>query len=207
MPKSQEQIHKLKLERKQNIILSALKVFCEKGYDGATVDDIAKKAECSHGLFYHYFKSKKEIFDAVIENAGERSDKTVETILKEDLSCTEKLRKIVTYLFDNLKKDESTAYYFYFFFSRRFVDSLNGKKHECKHTTNRKPMFFLIEELFEEGIKNGEFKDIYPAKEYGKLLHSIIQGVTMAYTVMPIEIKKSFNPPKVELIVNIFKNT
>ena len=35
---------------------------CEKGYDNATVDDIVKKAKCSHGLFYHYFKNKKEIF-------------------------------------------------------------------------------------------------------------------------------------------------
>ena len=41
---------------------SALKVFCEKGFEGATIDDICKKAGCSHGLFYHYFTNKKEVF-------------------------------------------------------------------------------------------------------------------------------------------------
>ena len=62
MPKVSKQVTKLKERRKEEIIESALKVFCEKGYAGATINDIVKKAKCSHGLFYHYFDSKKEIF-------------------------------------------------------------------------------------------------------------------------------------------------
>ena len=67
MPKKKEQIDSLKLERKNEIALCGLKVFCEKGYDSSTIDDIAKKAKCSHGLFYHYFKNKQEIFEYVIQ--------------------------------------------------------------------------------------------------------------------------------------------
>ena len=43
-------------DRKELILNGALKVFCEKGYESTTVDDITKKAGCSHGLFYHYYK-------------------------------------------------------------------------------------------------------------------------------------------------------
>lgn len=204
MPKTQEQNDELKELRRQNIILAALKVFCEKGYDGATVDDITQKAECSHGLFYHYFDSKKAVFDAVIENAENESDEKIDKILKEDISYTHKLNKILTHLFDNLKEDELKAYYFYFFFSSHFIDVLNGRNPK-KPPHKKKPLFILIEELFEKGIQNGEFSNGYSAKEYSKLLHSIIQGVTMMYTVMPFEVKKSFSPPDVELIVNIFR--
>ena len=57
MPKTARQLEKIKAERKDQIVLAGLKVFCEKGYDGAKVDDIVKKAGCSHGLFYHYFRN------------------------------------------------------------------------------------------------------------------------------------------------------
>ena len=60
--------NEVKPDRRDSIIVSGLKVFCEKGYDGTTVDDIVKKAGCSHGLFYHYFKSKKEVFDQVMKS-------------------------------------------------------------------------------------------------------------------------------------------
>ncbi len=204
MPKTQEQNDELKEQRKQNIVLAALIVFCEKGYDGTTVDDITKKAKCSHGLFYHYFDSKKAVFDAVIENAENESDQKIDKILKENISYVDKLKKILIHLFENLKEDELKAYYFFFFFSRHFIDVLNGRVPQ-KPPREKKPLFILIEELFEKGIENGEFSNEYSAREYGKLLHSIIQGVTMMYSVMPNEIKKTFNPPDVDLIVNIFK--
>ena len=44
MPKTARQLEKIKAERKDQIVLAGLKVFCEKGYDGAKVDDIVKKA-------------------------------------------------------------------------------------------------------------------------------------------------------------------
>ena len=70
MPKTEEQLSRLKQSRRLEIVNAALKVFCKKGYDGTTINDIVKKAKCSQGLFYHYFNSKKEIFTAVMENRG-----------------------------------------------------------------------------------------------------------------------------------------
>ena len=62
MAKNNNLTNKRKLDRKNDILKSALKVFCEKGYSGAKIDDITKKAKCSHGLFYHYFPTKKNLF-------------------------------------------------------------------------------------------------------------------------------------------------
>lgn len=204
MPKSGEELEKLKTERKQNIVLAGLKVFCEKGYDGATVDDIAKKAECSHGLFYHYFKSKKEIFDAVIESAGVHSDKTVENICAENISSTEKLQKIIAYLFYNIDKDENFAYYFYFFISQKFYMSVNDVNTPLP-PPNKKPLFAFIKEVFEEGVKNGEFIDNYSVNECLTLLHSVIQGATLNYILLPSEMKNEGRKPNIHLIVDLFK--
>lgn len=51
-----------KLRRKNDILDAAEEVFSEKGLNGATVDDIADRAEISKGTIYLYFKSKEQIF-------------------------------------------------------------------------------------------------------------------------------------------------
>jgi AcrR family transcriptional regulator len=54
-------------ERKREEILKAgLKVFAEKGYKGATMDDIALELEATKGLLYHHFKTKDEILNTIL---------------------------------------------------------------------------------------------------------------------------------------------
>jgi AcrR family transcriptional regulator len=47
--------------RREQIIDAALKIFSEKGYDGASIRDIAEEVGVSEGLMYHYFSSKEEL--------------------------------------------------------------------------------------------------------------------------------------------------
>lgn len=52
--------------RKQQILLAARTVFAEVGFGTARVDEIARRAGCNKGLIYYYFKSKEQLYDAVI---------------------------------------------------------------------------------------------------------------------------------------------
>lgn len=54
-------------QRRQQILDSAMKVFIERGYNGATTLDIAKEAGVSEVTLFRYFPSKKEIFMEGIE--------------------------------------------------------------------------------------------------------------------------------------------
>lgn len=56
-----------KEERPGEIADAAFEVFAEKGYDGARVDDVARRAGVSKGLLYLYFRTKEELFKAVIK--------------------------------------------------------------------------------------------------------------------------------------------
>jgi AcrR family transcriptional regulator len=55
-----------KEDRPGEITAAALAVFSDKGYDAARVDDVAKRAGVSKGLLYLYFRTKEELFKAVI---------------------------------------------------------------------------------------------------------------------------------------------
>lgn len=55
-----------KLHRKEEIIDAAEKVFFDKGLALATMDEIAERAELSKGTLYLYYKSKEDLYMAVI---------------------------------------------------------------------------------------------------------------------------------------------
>lgn len=54
-------------ERRSQILTEAIQVFGDKGYHAANIADIAKRLGLGHGTFYRYFKSKLDIFDAVVD--------------------------------------------------------------------------------------------------------------------------------------------
>lgn len=67
---------------RQRILAAAGWVFARKGFLGAKVADIAKRARVSHGSFYTYFDSKEDVFrevaSAVIDDMYQSLDAVVE---------------------------------------------------------------------------------------------------------------------------------
>lgn len=53
--------------RRSQILAAACKVFSVKGYHAATVADILAEAHIARGTFYLYFPSKRDVFDALLE--------------------------------------------------------------------------------------------------------------------------------------------
>jgi AcrR family transcriptional regulator len=62
---------------------AALRLFTERGIDGATIRDIAKEAGVSSGLVRHHFGSKEALRDACDSYATERMNRLREQIFTE----------------------------------------------------------------------------------------------------------------------------
>lgn len=83
-------------ERRVEIISAAKKLFLEREYEKTTMNDVMNTLGVAKGTVYHYFKSKEELLDAVVENM---SDEYVE-IVKNSIdinktSALESFRKLV----------------------------------------------------------------------------------------------------------------
>lgn len=63
---------------KRSIFESAIKVFSNSGYTGATMDEIASMAGVAKGSLYYHFKSKEELFYFIIEEGIELIHKEVQ---------------------------------------------------------------------------------------------------------------------------------
>jgi len=82
-----------KEDRPQEITQAAFEVFAEKGYAAARVDEVAKRAGVSKGLTYLYFKTKEELFKAVVKSvAVRRVDALLEAVETTELSSEEFIR-------------------------------------------------------------------------------------------------------------------
>jgi len=76
-----------KEDRPQEISEAAFEVFAAKGYSAARVDEVAKRAGVSKGLLYLYFKTKEELFKAVIKSVvTRRVDALLVAVEETDLS-------------------------------------------------------------------------------------------------------------------------
>ena len=53
----------------QKIIEAAKKVFIDKGFDGARMQEIANEAKINKALVHYYFRSKDKLFDAIFKEA------------------------------------------------------------------------------------------------------------------------------------------
>ena len=82
-----------KEDRPEEITAAALEAFAERGYAATRVDDVARRAGVSKGLLYLYFKTKEDLFKAVIRSfVVPRIDALRAIIDNSDLSSEEFLR-------------------------------------------------------------------------------------------------------------------
>ncbi len=85
-------------ERRKELIDVAARLFAEKGYETVAVRDILAEVNGAPGMFYYYFKSKQDIYLAVMEDfINEKLDKKCELLTSEDMPF-EKRRDILSEL-------------------------------------------------------------------------------------------------------------
>ena len=91
MPKPR--FRRRKEDRPQEITEAALAAFADKGYAATRVEEVAKRAGVSKGLLYLYFKTKEDLFKAVVRSfVVPRVEALANVIESSELSSEEFLR-------------------------------------------------------------------------------------------------------------------
>ncbi len=108
MPRKEEQNQELRDARKEQILQAALIVFARRGMVATKISDIAKEAGLSHGLVYHYFDSKDEIFSMLVKKASNSSIEIIQKAIEHKGSPLEKLKWMTEQILNNLIDSEHT---------------------------------------------------------------------------------------------------
>ncbi len=87
-------------ETRERILEAALRVFGERGFENATMREIAKEAEVAVGAAYYYFESKDAIVMAFYERSQEEMRPRIEALLHKSRTLETRLRAIISTKFE-----------------------------------------------------------------------------------------------------------
>jgi TetR/AcrR family transcriptional regulator len=77
------------------IIEAADALFCEQGYDGVSMRDVARRAGVNKASVFYYFNSKDELFEKVLELYYEAHQKALSSAFETGGTIAERLHRVV----------------------------------------------------------------------------------------------------------------
>lgn len=104
MPRPSTENQRLRDERHRHLLRAAAQVFARKGLMATTISDIAAAAQVSHGLAYHYFASKEEIFRQLVRRAMQGTEQLLREAHARPGTVTERLRWLITEMIEGAKE-------------------------------------------------------------------------------------------------------
>ena len=160
-------------ETVQKILDASLKLFLEKGYEETTVlDIISEMGGLTRGAFYHHFKSKEEVFDALCEILFYESNPFEKAKSHKELNGLEKLKFVLRTSFDETEHHQLSMASMQLLESPAFLKKLIESNQELA------PMY---QELIEEGIQDGSIHSGQP-----KLLADLFVLLTNFWSIPTI---------------------
>lgn len=98
--------------RGAEVTAAAIKIFNEKGYAGAAIQDIADRVGVLKGSLYHYIDSKEDLLARIFEESDEMSFSLMEESRKLDVPAVERLHRFAhSWSLWYLENIERTAIY------------------------------------------------------------------------------------------------
>ncbi len=160
--------------RKDEILTAAWKCFAEKGYQGTTMRDIAKKINLSTGVIYNYFKNKDEILDALMEWALKSENQIFDLMTKKN-TAREAISELFNACFESctheeLKESSKANLYMW-------VEAMKKKKLQEMINDKNKQQIDKIASFVNDGIKRGEIQSHIDPKSMAGFYQALITGL------------------------------
>lgn len=153
-----------KAETLKRIIDAARNNFAVSGFQNASMETIAREAGVTKQLLYHYYGSKNDLFEAVL---NEQAETILSALTKMDLTqmtTAEGLRRFLEFAFDQYRADPAVP---------ALAQEAIAFHKEHGQTVGRfavlaPALHQKMTELIERGIERGEFRadadaDLFPA--------------------------------------------
>ena len=159
------------------IIEAAISEFLEKGYEKASMESIARRANLSKGGLYHHFSSKVDILFAVNMKTMEPITKMTEGTLQQ-ISITEGIKQFTANYINFWHQHQRELSLYFFTMNISFTD----KKIMQYYQQFASEIFGFFENLFKQGQEAGIFK-IRNARAHTTAFISCIDGF-LAYMLI-----------------------
>lgn len=174
---------------KRRIFGTAIKLFAEKGFDNAGIEEITAVAGVAKGSLYYHFETKEELFDLLLEEGLKLLKNSIEIKFKSCNNALDKLKAIIMVQIKSIIR--------YTDFVTVVINNIIGETPRTKKCQKALEEYIvIIQKVLEEGMRNGIFiKGDSLGIAYGILgtnFSSMLYKINKEGNVTPEQIYKSY---------------
>jgi AcrR family transcriptional regulator len=164
--------------RRQQIMVAAKRVFTNKGFSKATMEDIATEAELSPGTLYLYFKNKDELYASLSLRILQYLMIRLEHVNAEPFTdANQRLKSLKEAMFDVYEFDPLILINMFHMQSSETLKNLSPDLLGQIEALSRNSLK-AIAAIFEDGIRKNMFIDKHPTA-IADILWSLFSGIVL----------------------------
>jgi AcrR family transcriptional regulator len=174
----QERKEREKERRRQQIIVAAKRVFSEKGFSRATMEDIAQQAELSPGTLYLYFRNKDELYASLSLRILQYLNIRLDHVIKEEeVSPNQRMEALKEAMYDVYKFDPLIMVNMFHLQSSETLTNLTPELFQDIQKLSQRSLK-AITKIFGEAIEAGLLMDLNPST-LADILWSLFSGMVL----------------------------
>ena len=165
-----------KEHRREEIIDAAQRIFFQKGLIATTMDEIAEAAELSKGTLYLYYKSKEDLYLAVMMRGMEMLSGMFETVVSSGEPTLRVIAKLGEAFYEFFRKHRNYYRMMHFFENPQFHKQVSPEMLQSCSTGNQK-VWKLVIDVITRGIDEGVIQKGIDPKHAAVILWSNNNGL------------------------------
>ncbi|MDD5492785.1 MAG: TetR/AcrR family transcriptional regulator [bacterium] len=180
--------------RRKEILVAARKVFINKGFYRATMNDIAAAIGISKGAVYLYFPSKEKLFIAIIEQGLKERTEMLKDIIGKNTDCLSKIKEYINRAFVFVENNRDLVQMFMMLERDLVCSDLHQKIHGQAIKEMERSIEYLTA-IIRQGVKEKSLKDVDPgnmALGLNGIIQMFIMRAIFTKTTKAHEKEKSF---------------
>jgi AcrR family transcriptional regulator len=189
-------------QTRTRLIDAATKVFAERGFHDASVEEIAEQAGYSHGAVYSNFDGKSELFLAVFENymaERVRELSQTQTALPDDAPLEARARALADQWMDRLSRDRQSVALHMEFIAHADRDPELARRFGERSSVMREAVSRYIVQYQQE--TGGELA--LPVDDLAMILRALGIGLAIEALVSPEAVRHDLYGDFVELLISL----
>ncbi len=167
-------------EKRGEIIAAARRLVYSKGYEQMSIKDILDALQISKGAFYHYFSSKQDLLEGLLDQLLAEIEQILNQIIdRPDLSATAKLQSF----FDTIGRWKTAQKDLFFGLLRVWYSDDNAIVRQKMETRTIQHLTPFLEALIESSVAEGRLNTAFP-DQAGAIAFTLLQGLSSALVEM-----------------------
>ncbi|OKH36121.1 TetR family transcriptional regulator [Calothrix sp. HK-06] len=176
MPRTPEENERIRRATTEQILKATMDMFIEKGYHSTSIDDVAKRAEISKGLLYHYFKGKEDLLAALVKIRLNDILVVMNTAAAKE-TPGKQIKYIALGALEDVRRQPEVFRFYLNLFTQPKLDPVVAKYSKMLMDEQAR-QFEVQTEMFQKlGVKNPRQRSLY--------FSSTLQGIMLMFSTYP----------------------